>query len=359
MADFCEIDFHHIGSKKSGDAISMRECIGEQTTIYVVDAGYQDTGKSMVENIREYYGRPTKIDHVVVSHPDGDHAGGIRNILESFEIGTLWMLRPWDYTQDLIQYFPSRNDVSRLTTHLKSLYPNIAALEEIALARHIPIAAPFQGTQIGSFTVTSPTYYHFIDCVVNSKRTPESMQEDRSLADELGEVFKSIVAFVTAGWGAERFSEEETSTENEMSVVQYANILDKKVLLTADTGRRGLSDSIDYLRSIGVPLPGLDKFQVPHHGSRRNINSELLDDLVGSKLSDQPEESPRLFTAMISASDEDKDHPRNVVIRAIHHRGGFISMNGSYGFRTLIGDAPERPGWSALEQVPYPTDMED
>lgn len=359
MADFCEIDFHHIGSKKSGDAISIRECIGDQKTIYVVDAGYQETGKKMAENIREYYNRPKKIDHVVVSHPDGDHAGGIRSILESFEIGTLWMLRPWNYAQDLIQYFPSRNDVTRLTSHLKSLYPNIAALEDIATEKGIPLAEPFQGSQIGSFTVTSPTYEHFIDCVVNSKRTPDSMQGIKSLGEELAEVMKSIVAFVTAGWGAEKFSDEETSTENEMSVVQYANILDKKVLLTADTGRKGLADTISFLSAINVPLPGIDKFQVPHHGSRRNINSELLDELVGPKLTVQPDESPRLFSAMISASDEDKDHPRNVVVRAIHHRGGFISINDSCGTRTLIGDAPKRPGWSALEQVPYPTEMED
>lgn len=359
MADFCEIDFHHIGSKKSGDAISVRECIGEQTTIYVVDAGYQETGKSMVENIRKYYGRPTKIDHVVVSHPDGDHAGGIRSILESFEIGTLWMLKPWDYTEDLLRHFKYSNDATWLTSRLKSLYPNIAALEEIASERNIPIASPFQGTQIGSFTVTSPTYDHFVDCVVKSKRTPRYKEISTVIKEGAIEAYKSIVNFIEANWGEEKFSDKETSEENEMSVVQYANIMGKKILLTADTGRKGLSDTIAFLEAEGVPLPGIDKFQVPHHGSRRNINSELFDQLVGSQLVKQPDDPPKKFTALISASEEDEKHPRNVVLRAIWHRGGNIVMNDKQNIRSPIGDVPKRKGWTTLETIPYPMDMEE
>ena len=38
-------------------------------------------------------------------------------------------------------------------------------------------------------------------------------------------------------WGNEVFSEEETSAENEMSVVQYAKLCGKKILLTGDAGR--------------------------------------------------------------------------------------------------------------------------
>jgi hypothetical protein len=43
------------------------------------------------------------------------------------------------------------------------------------------------------------------------------------------------VALVKAAWGVETFSPEETSAENEMSVVQYALLSGKRMLLTANT----------------------------------------------------------------------------------------------------------------------------
>ena len=39
---------------------------------------------------------------------------------------------------------------------------------------------------------------------------------------------------VKGNWGVEIFSPEETSAENEMSVVQYANIAGKRIVLTGD-----------------------------------------------------------------------------------------------------------------------------
>lgn len=95
MTDFYEIDFWDVESDKSGDAISMRYSIGGKIYVHVVDGGYQSTGESLVQNIQKYYGGVKKIDHVVATHNDGDHAGGLRPILENFEIGTLWLLRPW------------------------------------------------------------------------------------------------------------------------------------------------------------------------------------------------------------------------------------------------------------------------
>jgi len=50
-----------------------------------------------------------------------------------------------------------------------------------------------------------------------------------------------IISFLKAGWGSERVSGEETSVENEMSVVQYALLNGHKIVLTADAGRKALN----------------------------------------------------------------------------------------------------------------------
>lgn len=105
MSDYIEIDFLNIESEKSGDAIPLRYSIGGVTRIHVTDGGFQDTGDKVVEHINQYYDNPAVIDAVIVSHPDGDHAGGIRKVLENFEVSELWMLRPWDYVDELIDRY--------------------------------------------------------------------------------------------------------------------------------------------------------------------------------------------------------------------------------------------------------------
>ena len=105
-----------------------------------------------------------------------------------------------------------------------------------------------------------------------------------------------------------------------MSVVQYANLCGKRILLTGDAGRGALWEAASYAPSVGLALPGLDRFQVPHHGSRRNVSTAVLDHWLGERLESQPESGKELFTSMISASKEDKGHPRKAVVRALIHR---------------------------------------
>src|SRR5258708_1203388 len=102
MADFFEIDFLDVESPKSGDAITIRYQLNGTDYVHIVDGGFQDTGSKVVEHVRKYYNNTTFIDHVVATHPDGDHAGGLRTVLEEFAIGSLWMLRPWLYANEII-----------------------------------------------------------------------------------------------------------------------------------------------------------------------------------------------------------------------------------------------------------------
>jgi hypothetical protein len=174
VSDFYEIDFLPVGDTKSGDAIPLRYCLNDQIYIHVLDGGFQDTGQSIVDHINKYYGRPTYIDHVVVSHPDGDHAGGLRTVLEAFEVGALWMLRPWLYADELLPRFARFKSVENLKKRLREIYPNIAALEEIAEERGVTMFAPFQSAKIGAFTVMAPTKARYLDLIVESERSPEA-----------------------------------------------------------------------------------------------------------------------------------------------------------------------------------------
>jgi len=363
LSDFFEIDFLKVDTSKSGDAISVRYKTEEEITIHVVDGGFQETGNSISSYVKKHYDDPSFIERVIVTHPDGDHAGGLRIILEQFEVGELWMLRPWLYADELIERFSRFKSTDNLRSRLREIYPHIDALETIAIEKGIPIYEPFQGSSIGVFAVLAPSKSRYLDLVVESEKTPESTKKRTaaqapSLGSFIESVAKKVVSFLSAPWGAEFFSDKETSAENEMSVVQYAYICGKRILLTGDAGRGAFNEAADFAINANLVLPGIDRFQVPHHGSRRNVSTEVLDRWLGSKLVDKPNKGEELFTAIISASEKDEDHPRKAVVRAMIHRGAKVITTQIANVCTSY-DAPKREGWSAAAPLEYPLEQEN
>ena len=181
-----------------------------------------------------------------------------------------------------------------------------------------PIHEPFQGARIGAFYVLAPSPRRYLDLILQSEKTPESTEASPAQTEPSGLLgaLQTAVEFITSKWGDERFSPEGTSAENEMSVVQFAQIADHRILLTGDAGREGLGEAADFLEASGVSLPGIDVFQVPHHGSRRNVSTEILDRLLGPRMLFAPGD-PK-FTAVFSASKQDRDHPKKAVVRACY-----------------------------------------
>lgn len=356
MSEFFEIDFLAVETKKSGDAICLRYEMAGNTYVHVVDGGFQQTGDKLVQHLNKYYASPAYIDHVVLTHPDYDHAAGLESVLESFTVRALWMHRPWLYADQLIDRFETYTSVDALRRRLREIYPHVANLEGVAQRRGIPIFDPFQGSRIGAFTVLAPTRSRYLDLVVNSEKTPEAAPAASSKG-LLEAMMKSVVNFVKGLWGHEVFSPSETSAENEMSVVQFASICEESILLTGDVGRTGLNEAADYAPMIGISLPGVSRFQVPHHGSRRNVSTETLDMWLGQRLAAKPAEGQELFTAIVSSAKEDEDHPRKAVVRAMIHRGARVVCTEGQDIRTQK-NAPAREGWGPVTLRPYPEDQE-
>jgi len=365
MPDYFEIDFLDVETKSSGDAICIRYEVNGQTWVHVVDGGYQVTGDAIIRHLRTHYAGTTRIDHVVVTHCDGDHTGGLRAVLEEMNVGTLWMLRPWAYANELLPYFPTYTSADRLASRLRSIYANLVALEEIAEERGIPICEPFQGQAIGAFHVLAPSYSRYLDLIIDSEKTPESeartgaQTATESFSDRFFGALQKAVRYVQAQWGVEQFSTDPTSAENEMSVVQYANLAGNKILLTGDAGIGALTEAADFAPNVGLVLPGINKFQVPHHGSRRNVSTAVLDRWLGRKLTTMPIAGQEIFTAIVSSAKADEDHPRKAVERAMIHRGAKMLATESQSIRLAGGPAPRREGWTAVSSRPYPETQEE
>jgi beta-lactamase superfamily II metal-dependent hydrolase len=356
MAKFFEIDFIETGETGSGDAIAIRYTDNEDIEyVHVVDGGYADDGDKLIEHIKKHYDDPGFIDHVVLTHPDGDHAAGLKKVLEEFEVGILWMNRPWNHIEELIPLFEYKYTETGLTQRLKKDFPHTSDLEKIAQDKDLEIKDAFQGEQVGEFTILAPSKQRYIQLIVDSEKTPEP--ERKALVE--GSIFERVfraIKNVVVEWGEENLKgdTEGTSAENETSVVQYAELCDEKILMTGDAGVNTLEEAYDYAVAIGINLPGIDKFDVPHHGSRRNVSPDILDKWLGPKLSSKPKNGH--FTSIISANRKDKDHPRKAVVRALVHRGARVYQ--PEGTLHTYKNAPDR-GWSSATQLDYPSDMEE
>lgn len=355
MTDFIELDFLAVETEKSGDAIAVRYAINGTSRVHVVDGGYLETGERIVDHLLKYYGT-SYVDHVVLTHPDQDHANGLRTVLEKCTVGTLWMNRPWLYADELIARFPTYHSVDALRRQLRSVYAASAMLEDIAMEKRVPIRPPLQGERIGIFTVLAPSRARYLDLIVQSDKTPEANQGAR--ASEALSFFhgmlKSTARLIRSGWGEEYFPPAGTSSENEMSVVQFAEFENRRILLTGDVGRDGLTEAAEYAVAIGVQLPGVWAFQVPHHGGRHNVNTEVLDRWLGQRLGSRPQTTT--WNAVCSSAKADEDHPKNSVKRAMLHRGAhFVETEGR---PVCLSVGISREGWQPIPQSPYPEEQE-
>ena len=359
MANFYEVDFLPVGNSTSGDAICIRYEIEGQTFIHVVDGGYEEDGQKVLGHLTDYFGGD-EIDHVIATHPDGDHTVGLRKVLETAKVGALWMNRPWVHAEELLPYFARYTNAENLAKALREVFPNLAKLEDIATERSIPIYDAFQGTPIGAFTVLAPSKNAFFKYVADDDKTPKVAQDatGRGLLGGAMQFVAEGLRIIQAAWGAEVFPADDTSPRNNMSVVQYANFSGDEVVLTADTGRTGLEEAAAYAPYAGLSLPA-DKFrliQVPHHGSRHNVSTETLNLWLG-EVGEEMQETRS--TAIVSAGKDDQDHPRKVVVRAFMHRGARVMETKGKTICFSGGAAPDRDGWVSTTPLTYPSGYEE
>jgi competence protein ComEC len=80
--DKIQIHFFDVGQADSILLISNNETM-------LIDAGTNEKGQTVVENIKNL--GITKIDYLIGTHPHEDHIGGLDDVINNFEIGTIYM----------------------------------------------------------------------------------------------------------------------------------------------------------------------------------------------------------------------------------------------------------------------------
>ena len=339
-----EIDFINVDSgEKSGDAITFR--YGDfadpmKQNVIVIDGGALKTVEILVEHIKNRYGT-TYVDLVVCTHPDGDHASGLRVVLKELNVGKLWVHRPWEHSEAIRDLFQDgRLTDNSLSEKLRNAYAFAHELEEIAIEKGIKIEEPFEGQIFGygEIRVLGPSKDFYRELIPDFVRSPEAKESVFSRA--FGVVKEAVTNWVDETFEIETLDESgETSAENNSSAVLLVTLNDRRYLFTGDSGIPALKNVIDYARSCEIDLSQLTWLQAPHHGSRRNVSPSVLNEI----------KAPVVF---ISAAADSEKHPSKKVVNAFIRRGSRVfSTEGKNIWHQR--NAPTRPDYGPIESLPF------
>jgi len=359
-----EIEFLPVGEgSKAGDCIVARYGTLEGFCLMVVDGGTTETGKSLVDHIRAQYPTATRIEHVVLTHADADHASGLRELFGEFEIGRLWMHVPWTLAREATAYFECHPHPDKLEKKVHEEYDILAELVALANQHRVPVEMPFAGDTIGPLTVLSPSRDMYLKLLPQFERTPEPDQAALEQAGAwlgkgksfIAKAFEALLSMAFETHSHETLRDgETTSASNESSLVMYGVDDNRRYLLTGDAGVVALTFAADIADVLGLPLQQFHFVQVPHHGSRHNVGPTILNRLVGAPVD---EGSARRGSAYVSAPKDDTKHPKKVVTNAFIRRGYAVHATQGIG-KVFCGGFSTRPGYSNATPMDFSFQVE-
>lgn len=356
-----ELDFLPVGENtKSGDAILFRfwDDTKDESEIdqkvCLIDGGYVENGEQIKQHMDKYYHTST-IDLVISTHPDLDHIGGLAYILENMDVKKLWMHRPWrnDIVDGLSDCFKDgRVTDNSIKNDLKEGLSKAYELEQLAISKNIPIEDPFTNLSEfdGVITVLSPDEEYYKKLLPEFRCTPEPA--DEQVKESIITKVKNAIIKIFETWTCDKLENDPTTTaENNSSTVLLLKINSSQyILLTSDAGVEPLQMVSEKLSTMGIKN-NVVYYQIPHHGSKHNVNSSLLDNLIG-KIVDENTTIEK--GACISvAKESDCKHPSQAVINAFVRRGIKPVLTQGKNLCKHSNDIPVRDGYVTAKQLEF------
>lgn len=272
------IRFFQVGNgSKGGDAILIRlfdDNDGEHLAL--IDGGYKETGDRIVNYIKTECST-LHIDAVFNTHPDRDHISGLVKVLEDDDItvGFIVMNRPWKDAKFTKKMFDDKRITDNsLIKRLKDAFETAEKIEELAKEKEIQIYSGFAGDNWNDIiTILGPSENLYKKGLLGSDKTPESYIES-GLGDYTPTKYKE--EDYVKGRVIEWYDDENTSAVNQTSLVLALHIGNYKMLLTGDAGKEALGAALDYYDDNIGNSKDFKVVQLPHHGSRKNIDPTIL-----------------------------------------------------------------------------------
>jgi len=189
--------------------------------------------------------------------------------------------------------------------------------------------------------VLGPGKDFYLSLIQNSDKTPHMGIAEgliKSFSEAEKAVAKEDMTFETVNL-SER--DEETSAENDMSLILYLTVAGKKILFTGDAGTMGLYKAIHYAIEQKIDLKKLNAVQIPHHGSKHNLSKGILEHIHAP------------LGVISCAKLGEPVHYSKIVTNALRRRGiiPYKTQGTLLNYRSDI--ALSREGFSAAAPIPF------
>ncbi|HIF9450630.1 TPA: ComEC/Rec2 family competence protein [Photobacterium damselae] len=348
-----EIDFHAVGEEsKSGDAISIRIKDDITQSVIVIDGGYKDNGPILADHIRKYYDTDI-IDLIISTHPDSDHINGLSYLIDNMQVKKLMISKPWEFDNLTEHFKDGRFTEQSLGKKISESLNKAVELVNQADKNGIEVITPSAGKTLmyssAQLVILGPSEDYYKELLPKILEEKPVENENKSFEDILNNTFDDAISMIKSIWGIDNLSEDViTSPLNSSSIITLIKCDGNNLLFTGDSGVEALDQAYSTYNthSLGVPLK---LFQVPHHGSRRNISSNILDKYIGQKVN---KGNTVNINAICSAAKNAEKHPRSSVVNALIHRGVNVVATKGMTIRHHYG-MEERTGWSPISSLEY------
>lgn len=297
-----EIHFLDVGD---ADCIAIKYRKGSASRAYValIDAGNVTDAPKIKEFLKNQFGT-LEIDLAVCTHPDSDHKGGFFELLEdgNISIREFWLKDPYAYVTDE-EFLRMKRSGSKIVACRRAYdHPSDSSKNLIDLiSKKCNVDGTFcvgmnvcPGAKCDDIpiVVLGPVdeYYQQAAKGIVQEFAELKMDPDMKKYDELLEVSedeaKSVIDEV----------KDESYTNMGSLILYFTPSSDRRILLAGDASQTSLG--LTYLSNKYISGCVL---KVPHHGSKHNLNSKLIDEIKPA-------------AAIISAAGTRK-HPNPAIVR--------------------------------------------
>tara|TARA_R110000850_G_scaffold199977_2_gene326169 strand:- start:8809 stop:9840 length:1032 start_codon:yes stop_codon:yes gene_type:complete len=314
--------------------------------VILIDGGNRSDGDKVIAHLNKYVlpdaGKRAP-DLIICTHHDKDHIGGLIPVVEYYgnNIGQVWINNPAEHIssttyQTLKESFRRQSAYKQYEVILEALAnldDFISIVDRIGISRDHALYGQSLFNGIVRVLGPSDDFYKSL--------LPGMENMDRYVSSEADYAYNSIFGTAVINESLEVNSpcpivdeENSTSATNNSSVILEINAKeDSRYLFTGDAGVQAFEDV-----QTRVSLEGIHWLDVPHHGSRRNLSSTLIDTM-----------SPKV--CYISAKGGHK-HPRRALVNCLRKHGAKVYGTHKGGNKWHHrGNFPDRTDYSSAAEI--------
>ncbi len=274
----------HVLDVGTADSILIIYRDGFRQHVTLIDSGTRHHSDALIAACWLYANGV--IDLLVLTHPDGDHVGGALDLAANVQIKAVLSDDPQIAFSVLGRRLERGEPAIR--ERAECLREGAEVVRELRRGRQVWTPAPgFRPAP--HLLVLGPANRFWAECMVG--RVPHHF--------DLGSLNRL---------DSEIDLEDDGSPINQSSVVLRLDFLGARFLFPGDAGQAALADVV---ARWGRGLDNLFWLQLPHHGSRHSLTSDLIRRF-------------RPSWAVVSANSADEHHPHPGIVRALNSVGASV-----------------------------------